>query len=127
MWTEHFGHRFPELTSTIPFSTAHISIVEHDDERQRELADQTAKLEAKKADSLKTLKIKKKEKSAKRTIQFEQAASERKKLSKVSFDTVDSESSNDIDDDIELKTNIVEIIPKKRRESGPLYHGGMCF
>jgi hypothetical protein len=40
VWTEHFGYRFPELTSTIPFSPAHISIVEHDDKRQRELADQ---------------------------------------------------------------------------------------
>ena len=67
MWTEHFGHRFPELTSTIPFSTAHISIVEHDDERQRELADQTAKLAAKSVDNLKTLKVKREEKSAKRT------------------------------------------------------------
>ena len=67
VWTENFGHRFPELTSVIPFSPAHISIVEHDETRLRELADHTAKLEANKADSLKTLKVKKKEKSAKRT------------------------------------------------------------
>ena len=99
MWTEHFGHRFPELTSAIPFSPAHISIVEHDDKRQRELAAQTAKLEATKADKLKTLKVKKKDKSAKRTRQFEQAASARKKLAAVSFAIADSKSSEEGDDE----------------------------
>jgi hypothetical protein len=123
VWTENFGYRFPELTSVIPFSPAHISIVEHNDKRQRELADHAAKLDARKADSLKTLKVKKKEKSAKRTIQFEQAALERKKLAAVSFTIVDSESSDDADDEVELKTNIVEIVPKKRKDSGPLYRG----
>jgi hypothetical protein len=63
VWTEHFGHRFPELTSTIPFSSANISIVEHDDKRQRELAAQNAKLEATKADKLKTLKVLKEERT----------------------------------------------------------------
>jgi hypothetical protein len=121
VWTENFGHRFPELTSVIPFSPAHTAIVEYDDKRQRELAGHTAKLDAKKADSLKTLKVKKKEKSAKRKIQFEQAALERKKLSAVSSGIVDSESSDDADDEVELKTNIVQMVPKKRKDSGPLH------
>jgi hypothetical protein len=46
-----------------------------------------------------------------------------KKHAAVSFATVDSESSDDVDDEIDLKTNIVEIIPKKRQDSGPLYRG----
>ena len=121
VWTENFGHRFPELTSVIPFSPAHISIVEHDDKRQRELADITAKLDARKADSLKTLKDKQKEKSAKRKIQFDKAALAREKLNTVSS-AVESESS-DGDDEVELKTNIIEMVPKKRKDSGPLYRG----
>ena len=122
VWTENFGHRFPELTSVIPFSPAHISIVEHDDKRLRELADITAKLDAKKADSKKTLKVKKKEKSAKRKIQFDKAALARKKLNTVSF-VEESESSDEGDDEVELKTNIVEMVPKKRKDPGPLYRG----
>jgi hypothetical protein len=90
-------------------------IVEHDDKRQRELADQTAKLDAKKADSLKSLKVKNKEKSTKRTLQWEQAAAERKKYAVMSFDTVDSKSSDDIDDEIDLETRTVGSLSKSRR------------
>ena len=36
---------------------------------------------------------------------------------------IDSESSDEANGEIDLKTNIVEIIPKKRKGSGPVYRG----
>ena len=83
--------------------------------------DQRAKLAATQADSKKTSKDKRKEKSAKRTLQWNTLALERKKATGVSFETIDSDSSDDIDDEITLKTDTVEIISKNRKDSGPLY------
>tara|TARA_B110000495_G_scaffold2955_1_gene2201 strand:- start:694 stop:1224 length:531 start_codon:yes stop_codon:yes gene_type:complete len=52
VWSSSFGNRFPDLTSVIPFSEAHISIVESNQKRSREIAAETAALVEKRVDSI---------------------------------------------------------------------------
>ena len=130
VWEENFGHRFPELQSVIPFSPAHISIVQLEEKSRKDLAAQRAKLAAKEAESNKTKADLRKDKSKKKEVQFKSDQAARKKAAAVSFEGVDSDSSDENNDEIDLKVNTVgkgiiskKDATKKRKDTGPLYRG----
>ena len=106
----------------------YISLVELGEKSRKEAAAQRAKLAAKEAESNKTKADLRKDKSKKKEVQFKTDQAARKKAAAVSFEGVDSDSSDENNDEIDLNFNTVGIISKKdatkkRKDTGPLYRG----
>jgi hypothetical protein len=113
VWSSSFGNRFPDLTSVIPFSEAHISIVESNQKRSREIAAETAALVEKRVDSIEsTIERQARRKKAKATARKSRldAAAKRAKIG------LSHDSDSGEDEEVRARTNSIDITPDKKRK-----------
>jgi hypothetical protein len=114
VWSSSFGNRFPDLAYVIPFSEAHISIVESNQKRTRDIAAATAALTEKRVDLSETaLEKKAKKKKAKVDARKSKldAAAKRAKIG------LSHDSASDEDEEVRASTNSVEITPRRRAQN----------
>jgi hypothetical protein len=113
VWSSSFGNRFPDLTSVIPFSEAHISIVESNQKRTREIAAETAALVKNRVDLIETtVERKAKKKKAKATARKSRldAAAKQAKIG------LSHDSDSGEDEEVRARTNSIDITSDKNRQ-----------
>ena len=110
-WLSSFGSRCPDLTSVSPFSAAHISIVESNRKRTRDIADATTALTEKRGEKTLTTsekKAKKKKDKAKARKKRLELASQRATIS------LSHKSDSEEDEEVRDKHNSILITPRKK-------------